>query len=139
MKSRIRYFGSEALITLFIALLVWTASAPAEAKDKAIPSPRDILIRASDGIGSRRCGALSVNLRSSSSMNLRIMAISTFRSTITMTTDTGIVLMECRKTTKTCYATWRRRDMKRGQNEITTAAIGSNNCSMSISSYVDVP
>ena len=138
MKRSPGIFSIDRLIALFVAFLFWPASALAQSQDKIIRSNKNIVIRASDGIASRRCGTLSVNLRLPAPINLRIMAISTYRATITITTDTGAVLTECRNITKSCYATWRWRDMKHGENQVTTTAVGSNNCSMSITSYLDV-
>jgi hypothetical protein len=136
------FFSRRILVSVRLALFglaISTADADAQPRATPRPSQTDVQIRADNGRASRTCGMLSVNLRFPNASNLRIMAKSTYQATITMTTDGGIVLRECKKTTRTCYASWQRRDMKRGQNEVSVAAVGSNNCTMSISSYVDVP
>ena len=143
MNSYREIFTSKNYVLIALALFsifgIWTARAYAQPQAHEKHAPTEVRLRAENGRASRPCGSLSVKLRFPNATNLRIMATSTYQATITLMTDAGVVLMECRKTTKTCYASWRRRDMKRGQNAITAAAVGSKNCSMSISSYVDVP
>ena len=127
------------LITLSLPVVTLVVATSRQAQSTSvIRATRHLSIRATDGIALGRCGTLTVNLRAPNLIHLRIMAISTYPATITMTTDSGVVLTQCKKTTKTCYGSWQAGGMRRGQNKLITEAVGSNSCSISIMSYIDV-
>jgi hypothetical protein len=97
-----------------------------------------ITIRSKDGIATGPCGTITANLRPVGSTGIRVMGISKQRATITITSDTAGHLATCPTTTKTCYATWLKRNMRSGQHVVTIAARNPSNCVTAISLYMDV-